>query len=105
MKDYILITEENMSYYGLNYSWIGCRATFDEYNKFHSYNKPAVITKMDAIAWCKNGLYHRTDGPAIILNKHKSSWYVLKHHKEYQKAANLTDEDMLAIILKYGEIS
>jgi hypothetical protein len=26
------------------------------------------------------------------------------HNKSFQKAANLSDEDMLAIVLKYGDV-
>jgi hypothetical protein len=52
--------------------------------------------------------YHRTDGPAIIWPDLTCYWYTngTKYHdnKSFQKAANLSDEDMIAIVLKYGNV-
>lgn len=52
--------------------------------------------------WCRN------DGPAIIYADGEKSWWVngkrCESNTEFQEAANITDEDMTAIILKYGNI-
>jgi hypothetical protein len=53
--------------------------------------------------------FHRTDGPAIIWNDYHMSWHVdgrrYRDNKSFQVAANLSDEDMLAMILTYGNVS
>jgi hypothetical protein len=60
--------------------------------------------------WCnKKGQFHREDGPAYINPDGYQSWYTngKYHHtnKSFQKAANLSDEDMTAMILKYGDVN
>jgi hypothetical protein len=61
--------------------------------------------------WFNNaGQYHRTDGPAFIfvINGYVEwviNGYTYYDNKEFQKAANLSDEDMTAIVLKYGNVS
>lgn len=64
-------------------------------NKFWSYN---------------NGEYeilHRTDGPAVEMSN-RFYWFVdgtqVESLKEYTNLLNLSDEEMLMIILKYGDI-
>ena len=56
--------------------------------------------------WMKSGMYHRTDGPAIIYTYGAQSWFIddIKYYtpKAYQEAANLSDEDMTAILLRYN---
>jgi len=55
-----------------------------------------------------NGKYHRIDGPAITYANGRQTWWVYGHSfkntKEYQVAAELSDEEMLVIILKYGRV-
>lgn len=52
-------------------------------------------------------IWHRIDGPACI-NHHTSdiSYWIndekYENAKKYQKAANLSDEEITLIILKYG---
>lgn len=65
--------------------------------------------------WTKDGLYtkhddkflHRLDGPALILT-YKHYWFIngdIYYHKyEFQKAANLSDEGITMLVLKYGSI-
>jgi hypothetical protein len=56
----------------------------------------------------ENGQYHRTDGPAVILHNNVKRWYLNGHryydNKSFQLAADLSDEDMIAIVLKYGNV-
>ncbi len=58
--------------------------------------------------WISNGRYHRTDGPAII-EYGVMSWFVndifYSSNKRFQKAAKLTDEEMLIMVLKYGNVT
>jgi hypothetical protein len=63
-----------------------------------------------------NGLAHRKDGPAYSANDTPGypndngyiGWYVdgkrYYNNKLFQEAANLSDEDMLAMIMKYGNV-
>jgi uncharacterized protein YfaQ (DUF2300 family) len=51
---------------------------------------------------------HRQGGPAYILEEHKEWWINgtrYYNNKSFQKAANLSDEDMIAIVLKYGNVT
>jgi hypothetical protein len=54
------------------------------------------------------GIYHREDGPAIISLTGYRVWYIngcpYYDNKEFQKAADITDEDMAIMILKYGDV-
>jgi hypothetical protein len=58
--------------------------------------------------WYFNGKNHRVDGPAIIWYDGEYWWYIngkrYLNNKSFQEAASLSDEDMTAIILKYGNI-
>jgi hypothetical protein len=58
--------------------------------------------------WYINDRFHRTDGPAIIYFNGMKRWYLygkrFYNNKSYQEAANITDEDMIAMILKYGDV-
>jgi hypothetical protein len=50
----------------------------------------------------------RTNGPAVIhIDGYKSWWIndkIYCDNKSFQKAAGITDEDMIAIVLKYGNV-
>jgi hypothetical protein len=56
----------------------------------------------------ESGKCHRADGPAYINPDGYQSWWINDKrycdNKSFQKAANLSDEDMLAIVLKYGDV-
>lgn len=49
--------------------------------------------------------FHRLDGPAIIMSDKEISWVVngqgQRTWKKFQRAAKLSDADMLIIMLKY----
>ena len=59
--------------------------------------------------WYVNNRLHRTDGPAVECADGSKSWYVngkqYGTNKSFQQAANLTDEEMMMLVLKYGNIS
>jgi hypothetical protein len=56
----------------------------------------------------KNRHWHREDGPALIYNNGDQAWYInnFRHrdNKSFQSAAGISDEDMIAIVLKYGNV-
>jgi hypothetical protein len=56
----------------------------------------------------KNRKLHREDGPAVIYSDGYKSWWINDKiyisNKYFQEAAGITDEDMTAIILKYGNV-
>jgi hypothetical protein len=74
----------------------------------HRTDGPAIIRCNGTQIWYINGKKHRVDGPAYI-RKDRNLWYVnserIYDNKSFQSAANITDEDMLAMILKYGNVS
>jgi hypothetical protein len=51
---------------------------------------------------------HRTDGPAYIRLDEYQEWWINNKlyfdNKSFQQATNLSDEDMIAVILKYGNV-
>jgi hypothetical protein len=55
-----------------------------------------------------NRKFHREDGPAIIYADGELRWYInsalYNDNKSYQEAANLSNEDMTVIVLKYGNV-
>jgi hypothetical protein len=77
---------------------------------YHRTDGPAYISPLGYCAWYNNGVPHREDGPARISYKDGNmySWIVngieYFNNKSFQKAAKLSDEDMIAIVLKYGNI-
>lgn len=51
----------------------------------HRLDGPAVIDNaVPYTAWCKNGKYHRTDGPAVEYPGRSKSWHVdgLRHRTD-----------------------
>ena len=72
--------------------------------------KPSsYVTQAGTEVWTLYGSYHRLDGPAILFNHGIEMWYVhgkrCKTQKEYQESANLTNEEVLALVIKYGDIA
>lgn len=80
------------------------------YNLWHCEDGPAYIHPDGTLGWYQNGKAHRLDGPAHIYGSSYNnrlpeyyidgSWYT--DQNEYQRHAKLTDEDMTALILRYG---
>jgi hypothetical protein len=88
---------------------IGDKITVDEHNRIHSYeDEPSIIGIDGDLYWAKNGIPHRTTGPASFWEGNFCIWEVnnikCRSNKEFQEAANLTDEEMIVIILKYGNV-
>lgn len=73
----------------------------------HRLDGPAVIRADGSECWFKKGRVHRTNGPAVI-EKDECRWYIndiqYRNNQSYQGAAKLSDEDMLILVLKYGDI-
>jgi hypothetical protein len=53
--------------------------------------------------------YHRIDGPAVDDVNGSKFWFIYDKlyvsNNSFQEAAGISDEDMLVIILKYGDVS
>lgn len=81
------------------------------YERIEYSDRAGVLRKVE---WLLYGRHHRRDGPAEIWYDHLSNpvyagWCIkgrrFTSNKGYRKAARLTNEDMMAIVLKYGEIT
>lgn len=59
--------------------------------------------------WYQDGVLHRLDGPAIIFSGGAVDWHVLgvdiKTFKHFQQMTNCSDEDILLLKLKWGDIT
>jgi hypothetical protein len=76
----------------------------------HRLDGPAVTREDDGYnSWYVSGLRHRLDGPAIEECNGDKLWYITgiryTNFKDFQKAGNLSDQDMMVLRLKYGEIT
>jgi hypothetical protein len=76
--------------------------------QFHREDGPAFLSKNGIQTWWINGDRHRIDGPAFIGIDGTQEWWVSYNryydNKSFQQATNLSDEDMIAMILKYGNV-
>jgi hypothetical protein len=76
--------------------------------ELHRTDGPAVIDISGSHYHYKNGPLHRQDGPAIIDYNGCEEWYINNErhcdNKSFKEVANLSDEDMTAVVLKYGNI-
>ena len=83
--------------------------TVDDYNLLHDTTGYHCVKLSNVVYYVSSGSFHRTDGPAIMYTNGHIRWAVNGEHycsnKEYQEAANLSDEDMAILVLKYGNIS
>jgi hypothetical protein len=78
-------------------------------NRYHREDGPAIIYPDGSEEWLVKGAFHRTDGPAVIyIDDSICNWYIkgtiFYNNKSFQGAANLNDEGMIAMILKYGDV-
>jgi hypothetical protein len=86
------------------------RITINKDGKLHSYNdNPAIITVSCEQYWLENGYLYRTTGPAVIFkNIDRFRWWVNSLNcvskDDFQKYAQLSNEDMTVIMRKYGDI-
>lgn len=76
--------------------------------KLHRIDGPAIITRTGDESWYNYGRLHRTTGPALTVEG-SNLWYVngtrAYTDDEFQLRAKLTDEELLMVILKYGNIT
>ena len=74
----------------------------------HRTDGPAIENADGSKEWWVGGKKHRTDGPAIEFANGDQSWWVndvmCMSNKEFQLAANLTDEELAEVILKHGNV-
>ena len=75
----------------------------------HREDGPAVTGPwtMGNEEWYLHGMRHRTDGPAVIGLK-RDAWWVKGYRTRspglFQKLTDTSDEEMLALILKWGPV-
>lgn len=95
-------------------TWRGTERWY-RHGQLHREGGPAVIYNNPDFAhygdqeWWQNDELHRVDGPAIIISETGDTcWYIrncpYSNKADFQAASGLSDEDMVALILKYGEI-
>lgn len=76
--------------------------------RLHREDGPAIICEDGSEFWYLHGKYHRTNGPAVIFSNGNTFWFIddkmISSKKMYQTILDLSDEDILLLILKYGEI-
>jgi hypothetical protein len=98
MSNLIINSLDDQRWYNEKYHW-------------HRDDGPAVILDNGYYtAWYINGKFHQTDGPARTWNKcnteHEycinNQWYT--DNNSFQEAAGISNEDMIAMILKYGNV-
>jgi hypothetical protein len=81
---------------------------YNHLQQYHREDGPAFLHTSGSIAYWINGELHRTDGPAFIDERGYQVWYlygdICYDNKSFQEAAKLSDEDMIAIVLKYGNV-
>lgn len=70
---------------------------------------PAIIEPNGNKRWYTLGIMHRIDGPAAIyVNNPPDTWVVkgrrASNFKQFQAMTGLSDEDILLLKLKYGDI-
>jgi len=74
----------------------------------HREDGPAVIFRDGSYGYFINDKPHRIDGPAATFPNGTQKWFIGGHqyfdNKSFQEAAKLTDEDMLMITLKHGNV-
>jgi hypothetical protein len=81
---------------------------YNEEDQLHREDGPAFIHIDGLQSFWFNGKLHRTDGPAAIDINGYQEWYINDKryftNKSFQSAANITDEDMTAMVLKSGDV-
>ena len=74
----------------------------------HCEDGPAFVNDRGDEEWYFNGHLHREDGPAFTT-KGGLGWFIAGIHQTsnalFQRASGISDEEMLVLILKYGDIT
>ncbi len=78
----------------------------------HRDKGPAITITGWYQEWYQFDELHRTDGPAVVydnLDFTNHKWYInglwCRTNKEFQEAAGISNEDMLALVIIYGNIT
>lgn len=87
---------------------LGGRWVIKDTEVSHRENGPSYIDNDGTEWWYQYGVLHRTDGPAIAYPG--DSYYHVKGQRihsaaEFQQLTGVSDEDITAMILKYGHFS
>jgi hypothetical protein len=79
---------------------VQCKVSYGHRSEFHYIPGDGVTTST---------VSHRLDGPASTYSNGEVRWYIYGKmyttNESFQKAANLSDDDMIVLNLKYGPIS
>jgi hypothetical protein len=79
----------------------------DENGLHHRIDGPAVIYDNGDESWYVHGVRHRSDGPALTWHGN-TGWFIegYRHYtyETFQIAGGLSDEHIMVLRLKYGEI-
>jgi len=75
----------------------------------HRVDGPAITRASGRLEWYHRGKLHRVDGPAVIRADGSKEWWVLgdrmRSSAEFQHRARITNEEMLALVIKYGDVT
>ena len=83
------------------------------HGSLHRDGGPAIELYDGSKEWYKRGFCHREDGPAVMWmptenNPFRCHWYVNGEHmrspEQFQLYTECTDEELMFLILKYGDI-
>lgn len=82
---------------------------YRNYAVLHRENGPAVEYEDGSEEWYLEGKLHRVDGPAIIDAVTGDADWCIKHEyiacfDDFQMASGCSDEDLIMLRLKWGEI-
>lgn len=78
----------------------------------HRLGGPAIVWDDGSEEWIVNDELHRIDGPAEVTctaDGNRNSWWIkgqkIYSYREFQKATGCSDENIILLTLKWGEIS
>jgi hypothetical protein len=73
---------------------------------FHRTDGPAIIYANGDKAWYQHGVRHRTDGPAVEFADGHTRWWlsgkILSFDAWLERTPGLTDEEKVMMKLQYG---
>ena len=76
--------------------------------RLHRKDGPAYIHKDGTEYWYLHGEMHRIDGPAVIYKDGRVEWYLkntrIKSAEHFKQVSGCTDEALIMVLLKFGEI-
>lgn len=78
----------------------------------HRLDGPAIAWDDGSEEWIVNDNLHRVDGPAEVMRSvagNRNSWWIkgqkVNSYHEFQKVTGCSDEDIILLKLKWGEIA